>query len=57
MTRMIDHKKIKTTGKKHLPGAAQRSRTWSPAEMPKAETAAPDAASIPYICMRETILL
>lgn len=33
----------------HIPGAAHRSRTWSPAEIFKAETAAPEAASIPYI--------
>jgi hypothetical protein len=33
----------------YIPGAAQRSRTWSPAEIPRAITAAPEAASIPYI--------
>lgn len=35
--------------KRASPGAAQRSRTWFPGKMSKAVTAAPEAASIPYI--------
>lgn len=35
--------------KKYLPGAAHRSNTWSPGSIPKAITAAPEDASIPYI--------
>lgn len=45
---------IKLITKADLPGAAQRSSTWSPNEISKAETAAPDAASIPYICLPKT---